>query len=80
MVYGSRFAAGDPRMPWLRRIGNRLLSGVFNILFRQQTTDLYTGMKALRREVLQPLRLTRTGFDHVAELGVRAGHRRLPDS
>lgn len=78
VVYGSRFAAGKPGMPWVRRFGNRVLSGVFNTLFQQRTTDLYTGMKALRREALTSLALTRTGFDHVAELGVQlalAGYR-----
>jgi glycosyltransferase involved in cell wall biosynthesis len=78
VVYGSRFAAGDPVMPWVRRFGNGVLSGVFNVLFQQSTTDLYTGMKAMRREVLASVDLTRNGFEHVAELGVQlaaAGYR-----
>jgi glycosyltransferase involved in cell wall biosynthesis len=78
VVYGSRFR-GDlrPDMPWARRFGNTVISKVFNVLFRQATTDLYTGMKALRREVAQSLALSRNGFEHVAEMGVQlaqAGH------
>ena len=79
VVYGSRFL-GDlrPDMPWVRRCGNGLISGMFNVLFRQTTTDLYTGMKALRREVLGSLTLHRDGFEHVAEMSVQlvqAGYR-----
>ena len=79
VVYGSRFL-GDlrPDMPWVRRCGNGLISGVFNVLFHQTTTDLYTGMKALRREVLDSLTLRRDGFEHVAEMSVQlvqAGYR-----
>jgi dolichol-phosphate mannosyltransferase len=78
VVYASRFG-GDlrPDMPWTRRFGNTVLSDVFNVLFRQATTDLYTGMKALRREVAQSLVLSRDGFEHVVEMGVQlaqAGH------
>ena len=79
VVYASRFTGdGRPDMPWIRRFGNKVISGVFNVLFHQATTDLYTGMKALRRDVAQSLVLTRDGFEHVAEMGVQlaqAGHR-----
>jgi glycosyltransferase involved in cell wall biosynthesis len=78
VVYGSRFLGNlRPDMPWVRRFGNTVISKLFNVLFRQATTDLYTGMKALRREVVQSLALSRNGFEHVAEMGVQlaqAGH------
>jgi glycosyltransferase involved in cell wall biosynthesis len=79
VVYGSRFAGRAAQtMPWLRRAGNAAITTVFNVLFAQQLSDLYTGMKAFRREVLQDLALRRDGFDHVVEVAVdlaRAGHR-----
>ena len=79
VVYGSRFLGdGQPDMSWIRKYGNSLISGVFNTLFRQTTTDLYTGMKALRRDALDSLTLRRDGFEHVAEMGVQlaqAGYR-----
>ena len=72
VVYGSRFlGAVRPDMPLFRRIGNRVISGVFNLLFRQHTTDFYTGMKALRREALADLVLHQNGFEHVVELGAK---------
>jgi glycosyltransferase involved in cell wall biosynthesis len=78
VVYASRFRGErPPDMPWLRRAGNRAVTALFNLLFRQRTTDLYTGMKGLRREVCDQLELERTGFEHVVELAAqvaRAGH------
>jgi glycosyltransferase involved in cell wall biosynthesis len=71
VVYGSRFlAARPPDMPLLRRVGNRLISAVYNRLFGQHTTDLYTGMKGLRRGALDLSALRQNGFVHVVELGV----------
>lgn len=79
VVYGSRFA--DPALseaPWIRRHGNGVITQAFNLLFGQQLTDLYTGMKAIRRDVLDALSLQCDGFSHVAEMAVdlaRAGYR-----
>jgi glycosyltransferase involved in cell wall biosynthesis len=70
-VYASRFLAAAPAaMPHLRRIGNRVVTGLFNRLFDQHTTDLYTGMKALRRDAFPLGALRRKGFEHVIELSV----------
>jgi glycosyltransferase involved in cell wall biosynthesis len=69
VVYASRFLGGvAPDMPLLRRLGNRLVSALFNVLYRQRTTDLYTGMKGLRRSALPLEQLRRSGFEHCAEL------------
>jgi glycosyltransferase involved in cell wall biosynthesis len=79
VVYGSRFLAETPpEMPRLRRLGNHVISAVFNLLFRQHTSDFYTGVKALRREAIDCLDLRQNGFEHVVEMGaqlVRAGFR-----
>jgi len=79
VVFGSRFLGPQPpAMSLLRRLGNRWASGLFNVLFGQRTTDLYTGMKGLRRSRV-PLSLLRCdGFEHCVELAAviaRAGHR-----
>ena len=81
-VYGSRFLAGaPPEMPLVRRIGNRLVSGLFNVLFAQCTTDLYTGAKGLRRDAFAFERLERSGFEHVVELSalIAASGERIHD-
>lgn len=79
VVYGSRFLSPcPPEMPILRRLGNRVVSRVFSLLFHQNTTDFYTGVKALRREAVDRLSLCQNGVEHVVEMGVqlaRAGFR-----
>jgi len=79
VVYASRFLGSEPpAMPLARRIGNRIVSMLYNLLFHQRTTDLYTGMKGLRRSMLPLARLRRNGFEHGVELAAliaRSGHR-----
>jgi glycosyltransferase involved in cell wall biosynthesis len=78
-VYASRFlGARPPDMRRLGRAGNRLASHLYNQLFGQRITDLYTGMKGLRRDAIDYRALRRTGFEHCTELAALlavAGHR-----
>jgi len=72
VIYTSRFLdSGQNVMPFLKRAGNRIISSLFNALFRQQVTDLYTGCKAINRIALQDIELNRKGFEHVLELAVK---------
>ncbi len=72
VVYGSRFLDGKRiAMSPFRRWGNRALTGLFNGLYGQQLTDLYTGMKALRRTAFEGLTFTRNGFEQVTELAAK---------
>jgi glycosyltransferase involved in cell wall biosynthesis len=73
-VYGSRFLGGphsEPVMPLTRRFGNALVSAVFNTLFHQRLTDLYTGIRAVRRNALPESGLQADGFEFVLELAAR---------
>jgi glycosyltransferase involved in cell wall biosynthesis len=73
-VYGSRFLGargGSPAVPLLRVLGNRLVTGVFNLLFRQRLTDLYTGLRGVRRSAVEFGALTSPGFEMVLELSAR---------
>ena len=78
VVYASRFIGPrPPAMTPVRRLGNRVVTGIFNVLFGQHATDLYTGMKGLRRHALPLQTLRRDGFEHGVELGAMislAGH------
>jgi len=72
VVYTSRFlAANNNFMPRLKRYGNQLISALFNRLFHQQVTDLYTGCKGFKRSALDGITLERKGFEHVLELAVK---------
>ena len=74
MVIGNRMNNIVPgAMPWLHRyIGNPILSGFLNLLYRSGVHDAHCGMRALRRETLPRLRLRSTGMEFASEMVVRA--------
>lgn len=73
-VKGSRFIAGGGSLDItrLRRLGNRFLLAVFNVLYDTDLTDLCYGFCAFHRRYLDHLSLTATGFEIEAELTVRS--------
>lgn len=72
VVYASRFLDGkNTFMPLTKRLGNQMISRLFNLLYSQQVTDLYTGCKGLRRNAIKGINLQCKGFEHVLELGVK---------
>jgi len=79
VVYGSRFlSAGRTGMLWTHYFGNRLLTTIFNILYRQHLTDMETCYKLFRADLLQQLGIFNDRFDIDPELTakiVRAGHK-----
>ncbi|MCS6906306.1 MAG: glycosyltransferase family 2 protein [Anaerolineales bacterium] len=66
VVYGSRFL-GAPRRPILfwNMVANKILTLVTNILYNNILTDMETGYKVFRREVIEgiPLRARRFDFE-----------------
>ena len=78
VVYASRFLSGGTiDMSRTRVWGNRWLTGLFNLLYRQRLTDLYSGMKALHRSAFQGLSFKRSGFDQVVELAAKVSRREI---
>jgi dolichol-phosphate mannosyltransferase len=78
VVYGSRFLQRNPAISFRTRFANRLLTMLANILFGGRLTDMETGYKVFRREVLQKVRLRCVGFDFEPEITakiLRAGYR-----
>lgn len=72
VVYGSRFQGGGrPPLPAWRSMGNRLLSMAASRLFGK-TTDLLTGLFAVRRDVFDRLGLTAGGFEIETEIFIKA--------
>ena len=67
-VYGSRFAGGRPRMTLSHRIGNRLLTGITNVLFGAHLTDMETCYKLIRRSVLADMDISSNGFSVEPEI------------
>jgi len=73
LVMGNRMGAVQPgAMSMLSRIGNPLLSGFLNLLFRTPVGDAHCGMRAVRRDVLPALALQATGMEFASEMVIRA--------
>jgi glycosyltransferase involved in cell wall biosynthesis len=73
LVMGNRMHAVQPgAMSLLSRIGNPLLSGFLNLLFRTPIGDAHCGMRAVRRDVLPTLALQATGMELASEMVIRA--------
>jgi glycosyltransferase involved in cell wall biosynthesis len=73
LVMGNRMQAVEPgAMSTVSRIGNPLLSGFLNLLFRTPVRDAHCGMRALRRDVLPTLALQATGMEFASEMVIRA--------
>lgn len=64
VVYGSRLSGGQPQRAYLfwHLVGNRFLSLLTGALFNTTLTDMETGYKAFRRDVLRQLHLTEDHF------------------
>jgi len=68
VVYGSRFLGG-PRRPILfwNMVANRILTLTTNILYNNILTDMETGYKLFKREVLSGIRIRARRFDFEPE-------------
>jgi glycosyltransferase involved in cell wall biosynthesis len=64
VVFGSRLSGGKPQRAYMfwHLVGNRMLSLLTNVLFNTTLSDMETGYKAFRAEVLRSLRLTQDDF------------------
>jgi glycosyltransferase involved in cell wall biosynthesis len=68
VVYGSRFMGGSRRvaMYW-HMVANKMLTFMTNILYNTILTDMETGYKVFRREVLDGMVLHANSFDFEPE-------------
>ena len=75
LVMGTRM--GGPMlpgaMPWLHRwIGNPLLTGLLNILFRAGVSDAHCGMRGFTKEAYRRMKLQTTGMEFASEMVIKA--------
>lgn len=78
VVYGSRILGRNPHSYLRYYYGGRLLTRVFNVLFRTRLTDLNTCYKAFRREVLASIPLRGDGFEFCTEVTARLVRQGVP--
>lgn len=64
VVYGSRLSGGRPQRVYLfwHMVGNRFLTLLTNVLFNSTLTDMETGYKVFRREVVDGFKLRSNDF------------------
>jgi glycosyltransferase involved in cell wall biosynthesis len=79
VVYGSRLSGGRPQRAYMfwHLVGNRFLSLLTGLLFNTTLTDMETGYKAFRTDVLKELRLTEDSFGIEPEITGEICRRRL---
>ncbi|MEK6822427.1 MAG: glycosyltransferase family 2 protein, partial [Nanoarchaeota archaeon] len=79
LIMGRRAHIHAGAMPWLHRyVGNPLLSGMMSMLFGRKVRDCQSGLRVMRREVFDALRLRASGMEFASEMvikAVRAGMR-----
>jgi glycosyltransferase involved in cell wall biosynthesis len=78
-VYGSRLRGGGPQRAYLfwHMVGNRFLALLTGALFNTTLTDVETGYKAFRLEVLRSLDLRQDDFAIEPEITAKVCKRKL---
>jgi glycosyltransferase involved in cell wall biosynthesis len=78
VVYGSRFL-GAPRRPTMfwHMVANQLLTLMTNILYNSILSDMETGYKLFRREIIQAIPLRANRFDFEPEITAKLLRRRV---
>jgi glycosyltransferase involved in cell wall biosynthesis len=79
VVYGSRLRGGRPQRAYMfwHLVGNRFLSLLTNVLFNTTISDMETGYKAFRVDVLRSLDLREDDFAIEPEITAKVCRRRL---
>jgi glycosyltransferase involved in cell wall biosynthesis len=79
VVFGSRLSGGRPQRAYLfwHLLGNRFLSLLTNVLFNTTLSDMETGYKAFRIEVLRSLDLRQNDFGIEPEITAKICRRKL---
>ncbi|MEW6213352.1 MAG: glycosyltransferase family 2 protein [Acidobacteriota bacterium] len=79
VVYGSRFLTTKEHrvLFFWHSVGNRFLTLVSNMFTNLNLTDMETGYKAFRREVIQSIRIEQNRFGFEPEVTVKIARLRL---
>lgn len=78
VVYGSRFRGGDEGrvLYFWHSAGNKFLTLLSNMLTDLNLTDMETGYKVFRAEVIRAIRIRENGFGVEPEITAKIAHQR----
>ena len=70
VVIGSRFLSPEfTRVHYFfHKTGNRIITGLFNLIYNTTFTDIYSCYLCFRRELIDPLKLKSNGWSQHAEI------------
>lgn len=74
LCMGSRFkgSIAPGAMPWKNRyIGNPALTGILNLFFKPGISDAHCGLRAIRKDAFERLRLTGEGMEFASEMVIK---------
>jgi glycosyltransferase involved in cell wall biosynthesis len=79
VVFGSRLSGGRPQRVYMfwHLVGNRFLSMLTNVLYNTTLSDMETGYKAFRTEILRSLDLRQNDFGIEPEITAKICKRKL---
>jgi len=79
VVFGSRLSGGRPQRVYLfwHLVGNRFLSLLTNVLYNTTLSDMETGYKAMRSEIIRSLDLRENRFGIEPEITAKVCKRKL---
>lgn len=77
VVYGSRFWGKQRVFMFTHLIGNKLINLLVNVLYNMTFTDIETGFKAFRTDVLKKINFHAQGFDIEVEMTAKFCKNRL---
>ncbi|OIO61526.1 dolichol-P-glucose synthetase [Candidatus Woesearchaeota archaeon CG_4_10_14_0_2_um_filter_33_10] len=79
-VIGTRFKGTIKKdaMPWTHRyIGNPLLSGLVNLFFKANFSDVHCGFRAFTKKAFEKMNLKTTGMEFASEMVISASKNKL---
>ena len=78
VVYGSRFFGSEPHrvIYFWHFLGNRFLTFLSNMMTNLNLSDMETGLKAFRKEVLQGIRIKSDRFNFEPEITAKVARHR----
>jgi glycosyltransferase involved in cell wall biosynthesis len=78
VVFGSRFMGGQPHrvLYYWHRVGNGILTTLSNVFTNLNLTDMETGYKVFRREIIQSIRIEEDRFGFEPEITAKVARAR----